>query len=80
MENQEAIGMLVLDVIMPRKNGKAVFDEVRKARPDMKALFISGYTADMIQKKGVLEEGLHFVPKPVSLKVLLKKVREVLDS
>jgi CheY-like chemotaxis protein len=79
-ENREKINMLVLDVIMPRKDGKSVYDEVRKMMPGMKALFISGYTADMIQKKGILEEGLHFVPKPVSLKVLLKKVREVLDG
>lgn len=79
-ENQDAVRMLLLDVIMPKKNGKAVYDEVRKARPEMKALFISGYAADVIHRHGILDEGLHFISKPVSLKTLLKKVREVLDN
>jgi PAS domain S-box-containing protein len=79
IENEENIQLLISDVIMPKKNGKEVYDEIRKIRPDMKALFLSGYAEDKIQKKGVLEEGLHFVYKPISLNDLLLKVREVLD-
>jgi PAS domain S-box-containing protein len=79
-ENRDAVRMLLLDVIMPKKNGKAVYDEVRKTRPEMKALFISGYAADVIHRHGILDEGLTFISKPVSLKTLLKEVREVLDK
>ena len=57
-----------------------MYDDIKKRRPDMKALFLSGYAADKIQRKGVLEEGLHFVYKPISLNNLLLKVREVLDK
>lgn len=48
--------------------------------PGIKALFLSGYPADLIHRMGILEEGLHFVPKPVSTSDLSRKVREVLDS
>ncbi|HEY6010760.1 MAG TPA: ATP-binding protein, partial [Nitrospirota bacterium] len=77
-ENRERIGLLLFDVIMPRKNGKAAFDEIRKTS-DVKVLFISGYSADIISSEGILEKGLSFISKPVSPKELLQKVREVLD-
>lgn len=76
--NKDRIELLLLDVIMPRKNGKEVFEEIRKVRPDIKALFASGYTADVVHKKGILEEGLAFYSKPVPPNELLRKVREVL--
>jgi CheY-like chemotaxis protein len=48
--------------------------------PDIKVLFTSGYTADIIHEKGILEEGINFIPKPVSPDDLLRKIREVLDN
>ena len=74
------IQLLILDVVMPRKNGKEVYNEARKINPDIKTIFMSGYTADIIHKKGILEQGLHFIQKPFSQGGLLRKVREVLDS
>jgi len=65
---------------MPKKNGKEVYEAVRKVRPDMKALFISGYTSEIINKQGMIEKDINFVGKPVSPDTLLRKVREVLDS
>lgn len=65
---------------MPRKNGKEAYDEIRKMRPDMKALFMSGYSGNIIHKKGILEEGINFILKPVSPKELLRKIREILDK
>jgi DNA-binding response OmpR family regulator len=65
---------------MPKKNGKEVYEEIKKTRPDMKVLFMSGYTANVIHKQGILEEGLDFVLKPVSPTVLLRKIREVLEK
>jgi PAS domain S-box-containing protein len=78
-ENRDRIGLLLFDVIMPRRNGKDAFEEIRTMRPDIKVLFISGYSADMISTEGILEEGLSFISKPVSPSELLRKVREILD-
>jgi PAS domain S-box-containing protein len=79
-ENKEKINILLLDVILPKRNGKEVYDEIRKIKPDIKALFLSGYAENLLQNKGILEEGLNFMPKPVSVNYLLRNVREVLDK
>ncbi|MBI2354409.1 MAG: PAS domain S-box protein [Deltaproteobacteria bacterium] len=79
-EHREEVQLLILDVIMPRKNGKEVYDEVRAMKGDIKCIFTSGYTADIISRKGILEEGYNFVTKPLSPNALLAKVREVLDG
>ncbi|GFO67057.1 hypothetical protein GMLC_06360 [Geomonas limicola] len=78
-ERGVAIDMLVLDVIMPRKNGWEAFNEIRKLRSDVKALFISGYTYDIINKSGLAMQGLHLLEKPVSPALLLRKLRELLE-
>jgi DNA-binding response OmpR family regulator len=77
-ENKERIDLAILDIIMPGMNGKEAFDEMRKINPAIKALFISGYASDIIRKRGLLEEGLEFIPKPLNLKRLLIKVRDLL--
>ena len=79
-ENKEKIQLLILDVIMPKKNGKDVYDEIKKELPDIKAIFMSGYNSDVIHKKGFLEEGLDFLPKPLLPDELLRKIREKLDQ
>jgi len=79
-ERPRDIDLVVIDVVMPKKNGKEVFEEVRSIRPDVKALFVSGYTADIVRRKGILEEGLPFLPKPTSPAVFLNTVRDVLDG
>jgi PAS domain S-box-containing protein len=79
-ENKDKIQLLILDVIMPKKNGKEVYNEIKKVKPDIKAIFTSGYTADYIHKKGIMEERLNFILKPISPDKLLIKVREVLNS
>ena len=79
-ENSARIRLAVLDVIMPKKGGAEVYRDIRKIRPDIKALFTSGYTAGVMLKKGILGPGMPFISKPVSPKDLLKKVREVLDQ
>jgi two-component system cell cycle sensor histidine kinase/response regulator CckA len=78
-KNEDKISLLLLDVIMPKKNGKEVYDEIKKRKPQIKAIFISGYSSDIIHKKGILEEGLDFLSKPILQEILLSKVREVLD-
>jgi hypothetical protein len=80
MENKDDIHLLLLDVIMPKKNGKEVYDAIKKEKPDIKIIFTSGYTADIIHRKGIVEEGLDLILKPFSLYSLLEKIRNVLDK
>jgi len=79
-EHRDRIDLLILDVIMPKMNGKDVFNLIRRESPQMKALFMSGYTGDILSNKGILEEGLNFISKPVPPKALLRKVRLVLEA
>ena len=79
-KNKDNVHLLILDVIMPKKNGKEVYEEIKKVKSDMKVIFVSGYSADIIHKKGILEVGLNFISKPVSPDELLIKVRDVLDN
>jgi len=79
-EHKERIQLVILDVVMPKKNGKEVYEEIKKTAPGIRVLFTSGYTANTIQTREFLDKGLHFIPKPVSPKQLLQKVREVLDE
>jgi CheY-like chemotaxis protein len=78
--NRHKIDLLILDVIMPKKNGKEVYDAIRKANPHIRAIFTSGYTADIIRRRGILEERYDFIMKPFLPHKLLEKVRTVLDS
>jgi PAS domain S-box-containing protein len=73
------ISLVLSDVVMPGKNGKQMLAEIRKIKPGMKAVFISGYTADIMNEKGVLEEGVDFITKPFNGNDLLRKVRSGLD-
>jgi PAS domain S-box-containing protein len=79
-EQSDDIQLLILDVVMPKMNGKEALDGMRAIRKDIKAIFASGYTADIIQRKGILEAGVGFLPKPVMPHVLLSVIRETLDT
>jgi PAS domain S-box-containing protein len=79
-ERAGAVQLLVLDVIMPKKNGREVLEQARRIRPEIKALFTSGYTADIIHARGVLDPSIELLPKPVSPADLLQKARAVLDG
>lgn len=79
-EQKDKINLLLLDVIMPMMNGRAVFEEARKIRPEIKTLFSSGYPADFIHRQGILGEEVEIISKPVPPHELLKKIREVLDK
>lgn len=79
-ENSERIQCVILDIIMPKQNGKDAHNEIVKIRPDISSLFLSGYTGEFLTGEGILEEGLHFLPKPVAPWLLLGKVRELLQN
>ena len=77
--NRESISLVVLDGIMPKLNGKNAWQQIRALRPDMKAIFISGYPEKVFTKDGIQDEKVIFVPKPYSPLIFLQKIREVLD-
>ena len=71
--------LVILDSVMPNKNGREVYDEIIKTRPDIKVLFCSGYTRDVVLDKGIEEKEVDFLTKPITPNTLLEKVREILD-
>ena len=79
-ENKDRIKLLLLDVIMPKKNGQEVYETLKESNPSIKALFSSGYSADIIYKKRIISEGPEVLLKPVSSDTLLRKIRDVLDQ
>jgi CheY-like chemotaxis protein len=74
------IDLLITDVIMPEMNGRELAAEFRERYPDIKTLFMSGYTADVIEHQGVLDPGVHFLQKPFSVQGLAEKVQETLSD
>jgi PAS domain S-box-containing protein len=80
MENRERISLVLVDMIMPKKNGKEVGETIRKVSPRTNILFASGYTMDIIKTKELTESGFDFLLKPVVPRDLLRKVREILDK
>jgi CheY-like chemotaxis protein len=79
-EYNDRIKLIILDVIMPKKSGGEVYDEIMKMGLNVKILFTSGYPADTITKRVALDTELHFIKKPTSSEELLRKIREVLDQ
>ncbi len=72
------IRLLITDVVMPEMNGRDLAEKLHSLYPDMKILFMSGYTATVIAHRGVLDAGLNFIQKPFSFKGLGIKVRDLL--
>jgi PAS domain S-box-containing protein len=76
----EQIDLLLTDVIMPGMNGKELRTRLTTIKPGLKTLFMSGYTADIVAMRGVLEDGVHFLQKPFTPAQLANRVRETLDK
>jgi two-component system, cell cycle sensor histidine kinase and response regulator CckA len=76
----ETIDLLITDVVMPRMDGPGLIRVVRETHPDMKVIFISGYTEDSFRKRLDTDAEIHFLPKPFSLKQLATKVKEVMSE
>jgi len=79
-DHADGISLLLTDVVMPEMNGRDLARELTSRHPQLKRLFMSGFTADVIANHGAIDEGVHFIQKPFSVHSLSAKVREVLDS
>jgi PAS domain S-box-containing protein len=75
-----SVDLVVTDVVMPGMSGREVVDELRRATPGLRALFVSGYTQDAIARRGVLDSGVDFLPKPFTPAMLVARVRATLDG
>ena len=78
--HSSAIDLLLTDVIMPEMNGRDMYDLLKKERPEMKVLFMSGYTGSIVSGRDALNENINFLQKPFTLISLSQKIRESLTS
>jgi CheY-like chemotaxis protein len=79
-EHAGDIHLLMTDVVMPEMNGRDLAKNILGVYPEIKALFMSGYTADVIAHHGIVDEGVNFIEKPFAMQDLVSKVRSVLDQ
>jgi CheY-like chemotaxis protein len=79
-QNRDTVRLVILDVIMPGMSGKEAYDAIAEIQPRVKIIFQSGYPVDLMHRKGLPDSADHFLSKPISPRLLLKKVRQALDS
>ena len=78
-QHRDNISLIISDMVMPKKNGWEMYDEISRIKPEVKVLFVSGYSTEMIESKGISVDSADFVSKPFLKNDLLKKTREILD-
>ena len=74
------VDLLLTDVVMPGMNGRELHKRLTRRWPDLKVIYMSGYPEQVVSQHGVLEEGIHFLQKPLSIKALREMVRGVLEE
>ncbi len=78
--SDKTIDLLITDVVMPEMNGRELRERLDGVKPGMKVIYMSGYTADVVAHRGILEEGVHFLQKPFTPRSLARKARNVLNG
>ena len=79
-QNEEYINLVLIDTIMPKKNGLEASEEIKAIQPAMKFLFTSGHAADLMQERGLIKEGAELITKPLRPYELSCKLREMLNA
>lgn len=79
-KHAEEIQLLITDVVMPEMNGRTLAENLLSLYPTLKSLFMSGYTADVIADRGILNEGVLFIQKPFSMDDLAQKINQILHG
>jgi CheY-like chemotaxis protein len=79
-EHKDKISLLLFDVVMPRMNGYEAYKRIQQIKPGVKVIFISGYTADILQQEELLGKGINILSKPVLNRELLVHIRNLLDK
>ena len=79
-QHEGPIHLMVTDVVMPNMSGRELAKRLKAFHPEMKVLYMSGYTDNAIVHHGVLEKGMNYIQKPFTIEGLARKVREVLDN
>jgi YesN/AraC family two-component response regulator len=79
-QHEGPIHLMVTDVVMPNMSGHELAKRLKAFHPEMKVLYMSGYTDNAIVHHGVLEKGMNYIQKPFTIEGLARKVREVLDK
>ena len=80
LAHREEVALCLIDLIMPKRNGRDAAAEMRKASPGLKVVYMSGYTADIIRERDIAEADAVFLPKPLLPQDMLRTVRDVLDA
>jgi len=76
----DPIHLLLTDTVMPKMNGKELSEELKKSRPDMKVIFISGYPREVLSQQGIVDPHIHLIQKPFELDHLAEQIRKILDE
>ncbi len=77
---ENPVDLLITDVVMPEMSGRELAERLQERYPSLKTLYMSGYTADVIARQGVLDDGVAFIQKPFSFRELAERIREVIDE
>ncbi len=79
-ENKDIIRLFLSDIFMPGMNGKEAYEEIRKMKPDIKALFMTGHTCDVVYESGILDSDAEIITKPFTPEELIRRVRSCMGE
>ncbi len=79
-ENIDKVDLLLLDIVMPYKHGRAIQDEIRHIKPEVKIIFMSGYPDYVLEEKGIFISDIEYLHKPIRSAFLIKKIQQAMNS